>query len=161
MKRKTHEEFIRDLKKVTDEITVIGNYINSKEKIKVKCNKCGNVWFAAPSNLLNGNKCPKCYGTPKKTNEEFLKEIKDNNYNFVPLEEYIDAKTKIKFRCNVCNHEWFARPNQILRGTGCPKCFGTPKKTHEEFEKQFYSINDNIILKSKYIDHTKKNKTTM
>ena len=79
MKRKTHEEFIRDLKKVTDEITVIGNYINSKEKIKVKCNKCGNVWFAAPSNLLNGNKCPKCYGTPKKTTEDYKKESLDSS----------------------------------------------------------------------------------
>ena len=37
MRRKTHEEFVNDLKKVTSEITILGNYVNSKEKIKVKC----------------------------------------------------------------------------------------------------------------------------
>lgn len=156
MKRKTHEEFVSDLKGVTDEITVIGSYINSKEKIEVKCNKCGHEWLAAPSNLLNGNKCPKCYGTPKKTNDEFLKEIKDNNYNLVPLEEYIDAKTKIKFRCNICNHEWLARPNQILRGKGCPKCFGTPRKTNEFFINEMKNKKPYVEVLEEYKDaHTK------
>lgn len=156
MRKKTNDEFIKDLMKVNSEVEVIEKYIDSKTKIKIKCKKCGHIWPAAPSNLLRGNGCPNCYGTPKKSNDEFLKEIKDRKYNFVPLEKYIDAKTKIKFKCNACSNEWCATPNQILRGSGCPKCFGTPKKTNEEYEKQFYSINDSIILKSKYSGHTNK-----
>lgn len=38
-----------------------------------------------------------------------------------------NCTTPILFLCLVenCNHEWFASPNNISRGTGCPKCFGT------------------------------------
>lgn len=156
MRKKTQDEFIRDLSKVTDEIIVIGDYINSKEKIKVKCKKCGNIWLAAPSNLLNGNKCPKCYGTPKKTNEQFVKEIKEKNPDVIPIDKYIDAKTKIKLQCRICGNIWYNNPNSILAGKRCPKCFGTPRKTNEQFKKQFYVMNDNIILESNYIDHTQK-----
>ena len=156
MRKKTQDEFVKDLSKVTDEIIVIGDYINSKEKIKVQCRKCGNIWLAAPSNLLNGNKCPKCYGTPKKTNEQFVKELKEKNPDVIPLEKYIDAKTKIKLQCNICGHIWYNNPNLILSGRRCPKCFGTPRKTNEQFQKQFYMMNDNIILESDYINHTQK-----
>ena len=84
MRKKTQDEFVKDLSKITDEIIVMGDYINSKEKIKVKCKRCRNIWLAAPSNLLNGNKCPKCYGTPKKTNEQFVKELKEKNPDVIP-----------------------------------------------------------------------------
>ena len=156
MRRKTHKEFIDALSKVTNEVTVLGTYINSKEKIEVKCNNCGNIWYAAPSNLLNGNKCPKCYGTPKKTNKAFLDEIKERHFKLKPLEEYIDAKTKIKFMCEICNHIWKATPNQILRGSGCPNCYGTPKKTTEQYKVELEKISPNVELIGEYDGHTNK-----
>ena len=152
MKKKTHKEFVQELKELTSEIEVIEEYKNSKEKIKFLCKKCNNIWMAQPNNILNGNKCPKCYGTPKKTHEKFLEEIKERNYKIEVLEKYIDAKTKINFKCNICSNVWKARPNQILRGCGCPKCYGTPKKTHEKFWAEFYINNSEIELIGKYKD---------
>ncbi|EAV6743019.1 hypothetical protein FA821_13285 [Salmonella enterica] len=54
------------------------------------------------------------------TNEIFLERM--GVKTFTPLTSYIDCKTKIHFRCNVCNHEWFALPSNILKDHGCPKC---------------------------------------
>ena len=34
----------------------------------------------------------------KKTNQEFVNELKEKNIEYVPLEEYINAITKIKFQ---------------------------------------------------------------
>lgn len=156
MRKKTQNEFIKDLSKVTDEIIVIGDYINSKEKIIVKCKKCGNIWLASPSNLLNGNKCPKCYGTPKKTNEQFIKEMKEKNSEVIPLDKYIDAKTKIRLQCNICGHIWYNNPNSILAGKRCPKCFGTPKKSNCEFIKEMAITKPYVEVLEDYIDsHTK------
>lgn len=56
----------------------------------------------------------------KKTNEEFVEEIV--NRTFEALEEYMGSSVKILFRCDVCDHEWPARPNSILTGSGCPEC---------------------------------------
>lgn len=121
MRRKTHEEFVNDLKKVTSEITILGNYVNSKEKIKVKCNRCDHEWAAAPSNLLNGNKCPKCTGIYKKTTEDYKKELSIINDKIEVIGEYIGARDKIKVKCKICNHIWEPAAGSLLAGHGCPK----------------------------------------
>ena len=36
--------------------------------------------------------------------------------------KYIDAKTKVKVKCNVCSHEFEAKPLHLFNGHGCPKC---------------------------------------
>jgi len=56
----------------------------------------------------------------RKTNEEFQTEIKDRP--FACLDEYAGNRFKLQFRCAVCAHTWFATPNDILNGTGCPPC---------------------------------------
>ena len=45
------------------DIEVIGEYINNKTKIKVKCTKpeCGYEWEGSPSSFLNGTGCPICH----------------------------------------------------------------------------------------------------
>lgn len=156
MKKKTHNEFIEELFILNPEIEVLEKYINSKTKIKIKCKKCNHIWMAAPSNLLNGNGCPNCYGTPKKTNEQFIKELKEKNPDVLPLENYIDAKTKIKLKCNICGHIWYNNPNSILSGKRCPECFGTPKKTNEKFIEEMEQKKPYVEVLEKYKDaHTK------
>lgn len=39
-----------------------------------------------------------------KTNEDFIKELKNTNSMIMPLEKYITAQTKIKFRCLECDN---------------------------------------------------------
>ena len=156
MKKKTHDEFIENLFVVNPKVDVLEKYVNAKTKIKIKCKKCNQVWSATPSNLLNGYGCPNCYGTPKKTNEQFIKELKEKNPDVLPLEKYVDAKTKIKLKCNICGHVWYNTPNSILSGRRCPMCFGTPKKTNKKFLEEMREKKPYVEVLEEYNDaHTK------
>ncbi|XZH34353.1 zinc-ribbon domain-containing protein (plasmid) [Clostridium perfringens] len=136
-RKKTYEEFIQEVRdKYGDEYTVLGEYINSQTKIKVRHNssKCNNYeWEITPNRFLRGQGCPIC-GKIKsiknrtKNHEDFVKEIEDKYGNeYEILGEYINAKTKIKVRhnCEKCNnHEWEVDPHSLLRKHGCPVCSG-------------------------------------
>lgn len=59
----------------------------------------------------------------KLTNEEFLKRLQDNNILYIPLEEYKNYTTKIKWLCyKNPKHIFEASPYTILNGHGCPYC---------------------------------------
>ena len=79
-RKKTHTEFIEELKIVNPEITVIGKYINSQTKIEVQ-HTCGYKWNTTPNNLLKGSSCPKCN---ESKGERFLSNLlTENNIPFV------------------------------------------------------------------------------
>jgi hypothetical protein len=48
---------------VGDEYTVLGEYINSKTKIKLMHNKCKYIYDVRPNDFKNGNRCPKCFAS--------------------------------------------------------------------------------------------------
>ncbi|WP_437261307.1 hypothetical protein [Bacillus thuringiensis] len=45
---------------VGNEYSVIGDYINTKTKILIKHNTCGNEYMVRPQSFLQGARCPKC-----------------------------------------------------------------------------------------------------
>ena len=49
-RKKTHSEFVEEMKILNPEINVLGKYVNSRTKIGVK-HTCGYQWEA----------CPKCF----------------------------------------------------------------------------------------------------
>jgi len=110
---------------------------------------------------LNGNGCPQCYGTPKSTTEEFIKksiEIYGDKYSYSKV-DYKGNKIKVTITCSI-HGDWEVTPNNFLRGSECPKCYGTPKHTNEEFvvkatkihgDKYDYSKVDYSGLKKKII----------
>ncbi|QFJ53779.1 zinc-ribbon domain-containing protein [Pseudobutyrivibrio xylanivorans] len=59
-KRKTHEEFLSEIKNKNINVEVLGKYVNAKTKLKVRCLKCNNTWDITPTNLLSGKRCPVC-----------------------------------------------------------------------------------------------------
>lgn len=99
---------------------------------------------------------------PEKLTKEIVNErIKD--HNIVLIDDYINSKTKSTFKCQH-NHEWKARPNGILRGTGCPTCSVTGYKTNIEgwfyilkFKKYIkYGITN--LPKRRYTEHKRNGK---
>lgn len=128
---------------VENEYTVIGNYINKETPIEMKHNKCGNTFIMRPHNFLQGQRCSLCYGTPKKTTEQFKKEVYDLvKDEYEVLGEYVNNKVKIKFKHNTCNHVFEMRPNDFLSNNNrCPKCY----KNRSHYEDEIYSY-----IKGKY-----------
>ena len=154
--KKTHEEFIKELEEVNSDIEILGQYINSKTKIKVKCKNDRHIWEVTPNHLLRGIGCPKCGGKIKRTHEEFIKELEETNSNIEILGTYKNSKTKIKCRCKIDGHIWEATPNNLLnKNSNCPICgikSRTKKhtKTHEDFIKELEKINSDIEVLEQY-----------
>lgn len=70
-----------------------------------------------------GEGCPKCGGTLKKTNEEFIQELKDIYHDKYDLSKinYTNSDTKVTLICSK-HGEYDYLPSQLLRGSGCKFC---------------------------------------
>lgn len=67
----------------------------------------------------------------RKTNEEYVKECRQLGID-LPIEEYINALTKIKHKCSK-GHIYKQTPGNHIKGHGCPKCGGKQKKTTKDY----------------------------
>ena len=156
MRKKTHEEFIEGMKIKNPKIEILGEYTNNKIKIKCKCLVDNYIWDVRPDDLLKGHGCPKCGGTLKKTHEEFIEEMKIKNPDIKILGKYINARTKIQCKCLIDRNIWDAKPNDLLKGHGCPKCGGVLRRTTKEFIEEMKIKNPNIEILGKYINNKTK-----
>ena len=58
---KSHEQFVSEVKSlVGDEYTVIGRYVNNKEKLEIRHAACDSVYQVRPNDFLTGYRCPVC-----------------------------------------------------------------------------------------------------
>lgn len=66
-KRKTDEQFKKEIfYLVGNEYTFLDPYVNTHTELRVKHNKCGNVYKVQPSHFSRGSRCPFCIGKAKK-----------------------------------------------------------------------------------------------
>ncbi len=149
-KPKATEEFKAELAKVNSNIEILGQYINSKTPIQVRCVVCGWEWEPQPSSLLQSKGCPKCAGNARKTTEEFKAELAKVNSDIEVLGKYKNAMTPIQVRCRVCNYKWQPIPNNLLQHISCPKCAGVARKTTESFKAELAKVNSKIEVLSEY-----------
>ena len=155
-KKKTHEEFIKELKIANPNIEIIEKYIKSDVNIRCKCLICNHIWSVRPNNLLHGRGCPIC-GKAKQVKsqtisiDDFLNKIK--NLNVELIGEYKGISKNTDFRCKLDGYIWSCRPFHILKGHGCPKCANNIRKSHNDFIKELAIINPNISILNKYINN--------
>ena len=164
-KRKTHEDFVLQVKNKFPNISVVGTYINNKTKIEFQCliDGCSHKWMARPDNILSGYGCPECAKRKistlrAKTHEEFIKEVAIKNPNVKVLGKYIADDIKIEFQCNNpdCGYSWFTTPDKIIHKlTGCPECAKLNRakkrtKTHNAFVDEVYKKNPTIEVVGEY-----------
>ena len=72
-RKKTHEEFVLEMKKVNPNIEIIGKYKTTNDKIECKCSIHNYFWESYPYHLLSGHGCIKC---GREKNYCFSKSIK-------------------------------------------------------------------------------------
>lgn len=158
--QKTHEQYVEELHNVNPNIIVKEQYIDSITPILHECLIHNIEWEISPSNALQGNGCYKCMSDKiknklSKTHEQYLDELKKVNPNIIPIEEYINNSTPILHKCKIDNYEWYARPNNILEGRGCPKCSNRVRRTHDDYVKEVFEINPDIEVVGTYVNvHT-------
>lgn len=140
-KRKTHEEFIREVHNlIGDEYDILGNYVNNSTKILIRHNECSHQYETRPNSLLQGGRCPKC-----NVQKQTINKFKDEIYHLVNDEYsiiggYINNTSKVLLRHNECGHEYIISRHKFISGRRCPNCFGNKKKTTSEFKKQVYNL---------------------
>jgi hypothetical protein len=160
-KKKTNDEFLYDLKLVTDTLLPLEQYINAKTKISIQCKVCGNIFAATPDNLLRGKGCPICALQcralkRRKTHEEFIREMEIKHPELVVNSQYITVFDKVNCTCKICNTSFDGAPANMLYGTGCPKC-GDRKigqkltKPFLQFKKELYNVAPTIMIIGEYV----------
>ena len=144
--KKTQEEFVQEVYElVGDKYEVLGEYVNARTKIKFLHKECDHIYKATPHTFLQGSRCPKCFGSKKKTQEEFEQEVYDKvKDEYTVIGEYQNNRTKIKMRHESCEKAYMARPDHFLiDGRRCPYCNGTASpevlingKSQQQFERE-------------------------
>lgn len=160
---KTNEEFINEVKKlVGNDYTFLEEYKYALEKIKVKHNKCGHVYYVTPSNFLRGRRCPNCKGkrisNSKTRDTEYFKnkvaELVGKEYTVIG--EYQKANTPILLIHNKCGRKFKMSPGHFVDGERCPYCGYARRaklkmKTQDEFKNNIKeNLGNSYILLSKY-----------
>ena len=156
--KKTTQEYVKDCKQLGIDLP-IESYVNTKVKIKHKCNKCGNIYLQTPDSHLRGRGCPKCgIKNITKTHETYVQECKKLGYD-LPIERYKGTGKCIKHKCSR-GHIYIQRPNNHLQGQGCPICKQSRKTTQSYIEdckrlgydlpiEEYVNVNTNIKHKCK------------
>ena len=128
-RRKTTTQFKKEvISKYGMKYTVLGEYIKSNIKVKMRCNMCRNEFCITPNNFLKGKGCPYCgrkkaHKSETISDAEFTEKLKSIFGNkIVAIDPYVKAKTKIKFKCLICGYVWGATPDNVLHSKGCPRC---------------------------------------
>lgn len=146
MRKKTTAEFIIEAKKVHGEKYDYSKtvYEGSLKKVCITCPKHGDFWQIAEGHL-RGAGCPQCHTLSKRSNRDVFvskcREVYGDLYDYSKV-EYVHNKEKV---CVICpkHGEFWVTPNNHLRGSRCPACYGTPRKTTEQFIKEAKKIHGN------------------
>ena len=143
-KRMTTKEFIEKAKAVHGDKYDYSkvDYVNSSTPVCIICSEHGEFWQIPGSHTNKHQGCPKCYGTPKKTTEQFVEEarkIHGDKYDYSKV-NYENALTKV---CIICpkHGEFWQKPNDHLNGHGCCFCSGVANKTTEQFIEEARKVH--------------------
>lgn len=96
------ENFILRLKEYNPDIEYYSDYIDSENKVKLKCNKCGNI-FERYANCVRHKRKIRCYECEKietQNRKQREKEIKE--YNNYVIKEINKAMKSKQLTFNVC-----------------------------------------------------------
>ena len=132
---------------------------NFKEKVKIHCKTCGNDFEQKHTYHLENHGCPYCANNVKKTTKQFIEKAKLIHSNFdYSLINYVNNRTKVKIKCNVCNKVFEQLPLHHLNGKGCPVCEGLKTLSTEHFiekAKLVHGDKYDYSLTSYVNNHTK------
>lgn len=150
-KKLTTQEFIEKARNIHGDKYDYSNveYVNNKTKVCITCLKHGE-FLIRPDHFLCGVGCSKCSGNSKRTIESFIndaKKVHEDKYDYSES-ELVNVNSPMKIICKV-HGAFMQRPNDHLRGCGCPHCKG------DSFVERIRLPFDEVMRRSNQI-HDKK-----
>lgn len=149
------KEFINEeLLRQNKGIVLVGDYTNCRTKTTFRCEH-GHEWSTVASSVLRGRGCPEC-SSIKLTKDKINETLSADGRGILMIGEYVNNKTKTRFKCSL-GHEWDAiTTNVMTRKTGCPHCSKTTPITEEMFRNFLQSDDRSITLIGNFVNrHTK------
>lgn len=122
----TFEQFIEKEKKVHGDKyePIRESFTSTKNKLKILCKKCGNVFEQTGTMHLAGNGCSFCNPPHRKlTTDEFRERLSETHPNLELLSEYVSTNTPITVRCKIHDHTYTTTPHRLVQGANCQKCY--------------------------------------
>lgn len=121
--KRGEETFSRALEASELELIDGSVYVNSMEKVHVRCKRCGRVQYSYAGNISSGHGCRHCSGV--RANKRFS--IEEKLAKVAPewelAGEYKNARTQTLFRHKPCGHVALYYPyNLFVRPDACPSC---------------------------------------
>lgn len=153
-KKKTHEEFLNDVKiKYGDKYIVLGEYKNASTKIKIKCNNCGHEKMVRPYSFIRQKiGCKECYHNVRKLsfNDINIRLEKETNGTYKLISTGKDTREKMRVKHN-CGYEYYVSFGSFFyAGKRCRKCYGTAPLNENEFLNFFKTEMKGYELLSKF-----------
>lgn len=161
IRRKTTEEFIKEVKKLYGEFYDCNkvNYINSHTKVCLVHPEYGEFWIT-PTNFLNNKIKGKYRINPSNNkNKNFITfkqkadKLYDNLYDYDET-TYINCKTKVKVICPIHGEFWVTPDKHLNCKQGCPYCkneaIENKRKINEELKKQKKINKKNTFIEEFY-----------
>lgn len=147
----THDEFIAKLTTQNPNIEVLGHYVNSSTHIACRCKIDGYEWNPTPNKLLQGRGCPRC-AKKEPYSESFERRIRETFPNITLISEFKSGDEKVRCRCNIDGYEWDVVPYGLMKTSGCPKCAGNMRWTHEDFVQRVHQHNPHVVVMGQYVN---------
>lgn len=164
-RKKTHEEYVKEINDLGLNVEVLEEYVNAQTKILHRCTTHNVEWYSLPNNILAGKGCPECRRekTQKKLlkcKKDYIEELKIKNPAVELVGDYCGARVKTLHHCTVHDVYWNALPTNILKGQGCSQCRSqkahdhNPKKINQrDYEMRINESLPHIVVKGFYINY--------
>lgn len=125
--------------KQNNQYTLLSKFVNTKTKVKIKCNKCGKRFYVWPDHLLNERIGKNCRHEIKLNFKQALILLSKVSNKEIKLVHFSGMHSAATFECCKCGNVWRATALNIFNhSTGCPTCSTSSKgeKAVTEYLKQ-------------------------
>ena len=122
-------------------------YLGAFGSLNIKCKTCNNIFASTWARFSEGNRCPFCANNKRRNSYESVKNFieKDNLYSLLST-DYINARSKLKIKCNKCSRIFYMSWNKFSQGRRCTcNLIGGNKFIYEYLIKNNYKENINFI----------------
>lgn len=143
MKLISHEEFLEKLNNVHPSIEPLEQYNGYDTEIKFKCKDCGTEWVKKPYLVIQAKYpcqvCGNVNGTNPNRGSIIIRKIEQKHPNIEVIGNYVNAHTKIAFKCLECGKIDEKTPDNLLRRDNvCTFCSRYYQSSFPEQALYFY-----------------------
>lgn len=154
-RKRTHQEFINEMKEKRPEIVVLGEYVNATTNVLCYCTISHDTWSPLPYDVLHGKKCPTCAlkgraDKRRKPHQQFVAEMKIKHPNLVVGTQYRGAWKPVECTCLTCKTTKNYYPAHLLY-SGCWTCGN--KKIGEKLSMELDTFLQKLSVVSPDIEY--------